>query len=69
MEESWINGQEVIPTNFAFFPFGVCEIVVKSLKSEQLMRLISIQCSMKGLIFDVDGVSRFPTMKEILLLL
>lgn len=57
MEESWINGQEVIPTNFAFFPLGICKIVVKLSKSEQHKRIASVQCSMKGLIFDIDSVS------------
>lgn len=57
MEESWINGQEVTPTNFTFFPHGVCKIVVKSSKSEQYKRIASVQCSMKGLIFDIDSVS------------
>ncbi|VDM16122.1 unnamed protein product [Wuchereria bancrofti] len=55
MEESWIDGQEVTPTNFTFFPLGVCKIVVKSSKSEQYKRIASVQCSMKGLIFDIDS--------------
>uniref|UniRef100_A0A0R3RW34 FSA_C domain-containing protein n=1 Tax=Elaeophora elaphi TaxID=1147741 RepID=A0A0R3RW34_9BILA len=55
MEESWINGQEVTPTNFAFFPLSICKIIVKSSKSEQYKRLTSVECSMKGLIFDIDS--------------
>ncbi|VIO89935.1 Uncharacterized protein BM_BM1560 [Brugia malayi] len=55
MEESWIDGQENTPTNFTFFPHGVCKIVVKFSKSEQYKRVASVQCSMKGLIFDIDS--------------
>uniref|UniRef100_A0A1I7VWA9 FSA_C domain-containing protein n=1 Tax=Loa loa TaxID=7209 RepID=A0A1I7VWA9_LOALO len=55
MEESWINGQEVTSTNFIFFPLGVCKIVVKSSKSKHYKRVASVQCSIKGLIFDIDS--------------
>ncbi|KAL3990413.1 Fragile site-associated protein C-terminus family protein [Acanthocheilonema viteae] len=55
MEESWINGQEVTSTNFAFFPLGLCKIIVKSSRSEQYKQVASVQCSMKGLLFDIDS--------------
>ncbi|KAM3727455.1 Bridge-like lipid transfer protein family member [Dirofilaria immitis] len=55
MEDSWINGQEVTPTNFIFFPLGVCKIVVKSSKRKQYKQVVSVQCSMKGLVFDIDS--------------
>lgn len=59
LEESWINGQEITRTNFVLFPLGACKIVVKKLKhsvNESQKRVISVQCSIKGLIFDVDSV-------------
>uniref|UniRef100_A0A915Q459 Uncharacterized protein n=1 Tax=Setaria digitata TaxID=48799 RepID=A0A915Q459_9BILA len=58
MEESWINGQENTPTNFTFFPLGVCKIAirkVKSSKTERCKRAASAQFSMKGLLFDIDS--------------
>ncbi|VDK37009.1 unnamed protein product [Gongylonema pulchrum] len=58
LEEAWINGQETIRTNFALFPLGVCKIISKKVKrsaDDSRMFVISVQCSFKGLTFDIDS--------------